>query len=96
MDVQIKQHPKERDIEIYIDEDKKCEKKLAKKIKKLEKDLYDTLRQRDEALLHRATLERDNAELNDKANHLERLLDAAEKKVHDLEICNEKSKSYIS
>ena len=62
------------------DSNKDCLKKLCKKIKKLEKDLYEVSRQRDEALIIRTTIERENQEMFDRVGELESLLKSADKR----------------
>ncbi|CAD8147953.1 unnamed protein product [Paramecium octaurelia] len=95
---QMEQQPKQQsnsEIELYIEDNKKCLKKMCKKIKSLEKELYEVGRQRDEALIIKQQLERENQEMFDRIGELESLLKVADKKVFDLTVQLERQNGYV-
>ncbi|CAD8062129.1 unnamed protein product [Paramecium sonneborni] len=95
---QMEQQPKQQsnsEIEVYLEDNKKCLKKMCKKIKSLEKELYEVGRQRDEALIIKQQLERENQEMFDRIGELESLLKVADKKVFDLTVQLERQNGYV-
>ncbi|CAK70715.1 unnamed protein product (macronuclear) [Paramecium tetraurelia] len=95
---QMEQQPKQQsnsEIELYLEDNKKCLKKMCKKIKSLEKELYEVGRQRDEALIIKQQLERENQEMFDRIGELESLLKVADKKVFDLTVQLERQNGYV-
>ncbi|KAM3134433.1 hypothetical protein pb186bvf_013399 [Paramecium bursaria] len=83
------------ELEINLEDNKKNAKKLCKKIKALEKELYEVARQRDEALIIKAQLERENQEMFDRIGELESVLKIADKKVFDLTVQYERQCGYV-